>query len=89
MLAGILVLKTGGLEAGIAAHVVNNVVAYCYAVLSGTVVATHAITEIGWVELAWSLAGFGAFAAAAIWIARRMRVATTTPGVRFGGPAEV
>ena len=89
VLAGVLVVKTGGLEAGIAAHVVNNVVAYGYAVLSGTVVATHAITEIGWVELVWSLVGFGAFAAAAIWIARRMRVATTTPGVRFGGPAEV
>ena len=89
VLAGVLVVMTGGLEAGIAAHVVNNVVAYGYAVLSGTVVATHAITEIGWAELAWSLAGFSAFAAAAIWIARRLRVATTTPGVRFGGPAEV
>ncbi|HSK32768.1 MAG TPA: CPBP family intramembrane glutamic endopeptidase [Propionicimonas sp.] len=89
VLAGVLVVKTGGLEAGIAAHVVNNVVAYGYAVLSGTVVATHAVTEIGWLELAWTLAGFGAFAAVTIWIARRMRVATTTPGVRFGGPAEV
>jgi len=89
ILAGVLVVKTGGLEAGIAAHVVNNVVAYGYAVLSGTVVATHAVTEIGWVELAWSLAGFGAFAAVAVWIARRMQVAITTPGVRFGGPAEV
>ena len=89
VLAGVLVVKTGGLEAGIAAHVVNNVVAYGYAVLSGTVVATHAVSEIAWSELAWSLAGFGAFAAAAIWIARRMRVATTTPGVRFGGRGEV
>ncbi len=89
VLAGVLVVKTGGLEAGIAAHIVNNVVAYGYAVLSGTVVATHAVTEIGWSELGWSLVGFAGFAAAAIWIARRMRVATTTPGVRFGGPAEV
>ncbi|MGV8910440.1 MAG: CPBP family intramembrane glutamic endopeptidase [Propionicimonas sp.] len=89
VLAGVLVVKTGGLEAGIAAHVVNNVVAYSYAVLSGTVVATHAITEIGWPELVWSLFGFAAFAAAAIWIARRMRVATVTPGVRFGGRGEV
>lgn len=89
VLAGVLVVKTGGLEAGIAAHVVNNVVAYGYAVLSGTVVATHAVTEIDWLELVWSLAGFGAFAALAIWIARRMQVATTTPGVRFGGPGEV
>lgn len=89
VLAGVLVVKTGGLEAGIAAHIVNNVVAYTYAVLSGTVVATHSITEIGWPELVWSLVGFAGFAAAAIWIARRMRVATTTPGVRFGGPAEV
>lgn len=89
ILAGILVVKTGGLEAGIAAHVVNNVVAYGYAVWAGNVAELRAITEIGWVELAWSLVGFAAFAAVAIWIARRMRVATTTPGVRFVGPAEV
>ncbi len=89
VLAGVLVVRTGGLEAAIAAHVVNNVVAYGYAVVSGTVAEVHAVNEIGWVELGWSLAGFAGFAAIAVWIARRMAVATTTPGVRFGGPDEV
>lgn len=89
VLAGLLVVKTGGLEAAIAAHVVNNVVAYGYAVWSGSVAELHAVAEIGWAELAWSLAGFAGFAAVAIWVARRMQVATTTPGTRFVGPAEV
>lgn len=89
VLAGYLVLKTGGLEAGIAAHVVNNVVAYGYATLSGGVAAVHAVSQIGWVDLAWSLFGFALFAAVAIWISGRMKLATTTPGVRFGSADEV
>lgn len=84
LIAGWLVLKTGGLEAAIAAHVVNNVVAFGYAALSGTMVATRTVTEASWVELLWNLAGFGAFAVAAIWLAKRMKLATTTPAVPFG-----
>ena len=89
ILAGWLVLKTGGLEAGIAAHVVNNVVAYGYAALSGGVAALHAVSQIGWADLAWSLFGFAAFTAVAIWLGARMKLATVTPGVRFGGVGEV
>lgn len=89
ILAGVLVVKTGGLEAGIAAHVVNNVLAYGYAVASGQVAEVHAQTQIGWIDLAWGLAGFAAFAAVAVGIARRMKVATTTPKARFVGVAPV
>mgnify|MGYP000853102021 CR=1 FL=1 len=89
VLAGWLVVRTGGLEAGIAAHVANNVIAFGWAALSGTMVATRTATTTTWAELAWSLAAFAAFAAVAIVLARRMRVATTTPGVRFGGESEV
>jgi hypothetical protein len=84
LVAGWLVIKTGGLEAGIAAHVVNNVVAFGYAALSGTMVATRTVSEATWPDLVWSLVGFGAFAAAAIWLAKRLNLATTTPAPRFG-----
>lgn len=89
LLAGFLVLRTGGLEAGIAAHVVNNVVAFGYAALSGTVAELKAVRTVTWAESAWSLAGYVAFTAVAVWVGRRMRVAATTPMRRFGGAGEV
>ncbi|MGC3993621.1 MAG: CPBP family intramembrane metalloprotease [Propionicimonas sp.] len=89
VLAGWLVVKTGGLEAGIAAHVANNVIAFGWAALSGTMVATRTTTTTTWLELAVSLAGFAAFAALAVVIAGRMKVATATPGVRFVATDEV
>lgn len=89
VVAGWLVVKTGGLEAGIAAHVANNVIAFGWAALSGTMTATRTTTTTTWAELGWSLAAFAAFAAIAVWIATRMRLATATPGTRFVGGDEV
>jgi membrane protease YdiL (CAAX protease family) len=85
LIAGWLVMKTGGLEAGIAAHVVNNVVAFGYANISGTMVATRTVTTASWAELAWNLAGFAVFAVAAIWISRRMNLSTRTPASSLAG----
>lgn len=79
LIAGWLVVKTGGLEAGIAAHVVNNVVAFGYAAVSGTMAETRAVTQASWPELLWNLAGFAAFAAVATLLAKRMKLATRTP----------
>ncbi len=89
LLAGLLVLRTGGLEAGIAAHVVNNVVAFGYAALSGTVEELKAVRTVSWVESGWSLAGYVAFTLVALWIAGRMKVARTTPPGRFGARSVV
>jgi uncharacterized protein len=83
LFAGWLVVKTGGLEASIAAHVVNNVITFGYAALSGTVVATYQVRSVGWLELVIVLVSFGAFSVVAIWLARRMNLATTTPASRF------
>lgn len=89
VLAGWLAVRTGGLEAGIAAHVANNVIAFGWAALSGTVTLARTTTTTTWAELGWAMAGFVGFALVALWIARRMRVATRTPGARFGGADEV
>lgn len=83
VLAGVLVVKTGGLEAAIAAHTVNNVFAFVYAGLTSTIAEVKATQVIGWSEAAWDLAGFAAYTLAAIWVARRMRAATATPGPRL------
>ena len=80
LLAGWLVLRTGGLEAGIAAHIINNLFAFGYALFTGGVAATKAISEITWGKAAFDVGGFAAFALVAVWLGRRFNLATTTPG---------
>jgi membrane protease YdiL (CAAX protease family) len=79
LVAGVLVLRTGGLEAGIAAHVVNNVFAFTWAGLTSSIAAVKATQVIGWAEAAWDVAGFAVFALVALLLGRRMNLAATTP----------
>ncbi len=79
LVAGWLVLRTGGLEAGIAAHIVNNLFAFGYALFTGGVAATKAISEITWSKAAFDIAGFALFALVAVWLGSRFNLATTTP----------
>jgi membrane protease YdiL (CAAX protease family) len=79
ILAGALVWATGGLEAAVAAHVVNNVFAFGYAVLESSVAEVKAIQEIGWIDALFDVGGFAAYTGLALLIARRLRVATLTP----------
>ena len=79
LIAGALVVVTGGLEAGIAAHIVNNIAAYVYAMFSTSVAELKKVTAITWADAAWDIAGFAAFAAAAWWVGTRLRLATRTP----------
>ena len=79
LLAGTLVLVTGGLEAGIAAHVVNNIFAFGYAALMGGVATARGVTTITWAGAGWDLLGFALFGAVAWWLGRRFNLATTTP----------
>lgn len=79
LVVGFLVWRTGGLEAAIGAHVVNNVFAFGYGIFTGGVAATKATSAIGWDKAFFDVLGFALFALAAWWVGRRMRVATTTP----------
>jgi CAAX protease family protein len=65
LLAGVLVWRTGGLEAGIAAHIVNNVFAYTIAGLTSSIAALKAVREISWLDAAFDVGGFALFAALA------------------------
>ena len=82
VLVGILVVKTGGLEAAIGAHVVNNVLAFGYAGLYSTIAQVKATQTIGWIDLAWDIGGFGTYTVLAILIGNRLKLATTTPGIK-------
>jgi membrane protease YdiL (CAAX protease family) len=79
LLAGALVVLTGGLEAGIAAHVVNNLCSFGYAALGSSVAAAIAVTQITWLELVLPLAGFAACGALAVLIGRKLQIAVVTP----------
>lgn len=48
LLAGLLVWRTGGLEAGIAIHIVNNWVAFGLAIVTGTLTDVRTTTAVGW-----------------------------------------
>lgn len=79
LVMGALVIATGGVEAAIGAHIVNNVGAFGYAAFTASVAEARAVTEITWVKAGWDIAGFALFALVAWWIGRRLRVATATP----------
>jgi uncharacterized protein len=76
LLAGLLVWRTGGLEAGIAAHVINNVFAYLIAGLTTSVATLRAIQGISWVDAAFDLGGFALFAILAYALSRLMKLRT-------------
>ena len=62
LLAAILVWKTGGLEASIAAHVVNNVFAYGIAGVTTSIAALKATRELTWLDAAFDVGGYALFA---------------------------
>lgn len=79
MLAGILVVATGGLEAAVAAHVVNNLFAFGYAAVESSVAEARALQEVGWLDAAFDVGGYALFAVVALGVGRRMNLATRTP----------
>jgi len=78
-LLGALVVMTGGLEAGIAMHAVNNIFAFGYPVLSGTLADARAISGVTWGMAGVNILAYAVIAALAYLIGRAMKVAVTTP----------
>ena len=78
VLAGWLVVRTGGLEAGIAAHVANNVSSFGLAALTASVAQVKAISEVTWIAAAWDVGRFGLFTVLIVLLARRWKPATAT-----------
>ncbi len=78
LIAGLLVVRTGGLEAPIAAHVTNNLLAFGAAVLTSSVAEIRSVQTIGWLETARDLTVYGAFTVLALLVAVRMRVPRLT-----------
>ena len=78
--AGGLVIFTGGIEAGLAMHVVNNVVVLGAAAATGTITQTLGTSEASWSLVVIDLAQFVVYAGLVVLMCRRMRPQRLTAG---------
>jgi CAAX protease family protein len=74
VIAGYLVVRTGGLEAGIAMHAANNVVTFVFAALTNSVSDSLQATDAPVALVIVDVLKFSVFAAAALWLARRQQL---------------
>lgn len=78
MVVGWLVVRTGGLEAGIAAHITNNVFSFLLAGLTGSIAGVRQVTEVGWLKSFSDVITFAVIAVLAAVLARWMKVPDRT-----------
>ena len=72
--AGWLTWRTGGLEAAIAVHIVNNLLAFVTGIATG---ADPAAADVGWVSFATSVLLLGGYCLAVEYVLRRRPIART------------
>jgi membrane protease YdiL (CAAX protease family) len=78
IVAAVLTLRTGGLEAAIAFHVVNNMIILMLASAAGALEPSLTISDASWGVVAIDVLGMLLFAAGALWLARRLGLDTRT-----------
>jgi uncharacterized protein len=74
LMAGYVVLKTGGLEAGIALHVWNNLVAFGFALFLSDIDDVLNVTEVSWWNIPLTITQNGVFLVLVLLVARRMGI---------------
>jgi len=77
-IAGWLVLRTGGLEAGIAMHILNNFLAFGFALTFSDLSESLNVSEVGWGNIPLTLVQAGTFALLVLFVAKKMNLANTT-----------
>ncbi|HET7358411.1 MAG TPA: CPBP family intramembrane glutamic endopeptidase [Nocardioidaceae bacterium] len=77
-IAAWLVTRTGGLEAGIAMHVLNNFLAFGLALSFGNITDTLNVSQVGWSNIALTLTQSGVYALLVLWLAKKMNLRTRT-----------
>ena len=78
VVAGWLVIRTGGLEAAIALHVLNNFLAFGLALLFGDINSTLDIPDVSWWNVPVTLTQSLVYAALVAWVAKKMQLQRTT-----------
>ena len=88
VIAAWLVIRTGGLEAGIALHVLNNFLAFGLALSYGDLSETLNVTQASWWNIVLTITQSAVYAALVLYVARRMGLQTLTRPPSSGpGPA--
>jgi uncharacterized protein len=78
LIAAWLVVRTGGLEAGIALHVLNNFLAFGLALTFGDISETLNVSEVSWWNIVLTLTQSTVYAGLVLLVARRMDLQTRT-----------
>jgi hypothetical protein len=78
LIAGWLVCRTGGLEAGIALHVLNNFLAFGLALSYGDLSETLNVTAASWWNIVLTVTQSGVYVGLVLLVARRMGLQTRT-----------
>lgn len=78
LMAGLAVILFGGLEAGIALHIVNNVVAFGVAIAYNQLGEALDVTEVSWWQIPVTVAQNGVFLLLALVAARHLRLSRRT-----------
>jgi membrane protease YdiL (CAAX protease family) len=82
LMAGYVVYRTGGLEAGIALHIWNNLVAFGFALLLGDIDDSLNVTEISWWNIPLTITQNGVYLLLVLLVARKMGLGNrSTPPV--------
>ncbi len=78
VMAGLTVVLVGGLEAGIALHILNNLLAFGLAIFFGDLQGALEVTEVSWWQLPVTLVQNGVFLVLVLLVARKMGLRSTT-----------
>jgi len=78
LMAGLVVILVGGLEAGIALHILNNLVAFGVAIAYDQLDSTLTVSEASWWQIPITLVQNGIFLLLVVWLARRMGLRNKT-----------
>ena len=80
LMAGLVVILVGGLEAGIALHILNNLLAFAVAIFFGDLQGALTVSEVSWWQLPVTVVQNGVFLVLVLLVARRMGLSVrTTP----------
>jgi membrane protease YdiL (CAAX protease family) len=88
LIVGWLVIRTGGLEAGIAMHILNNFLAFGFALLFSDLSSSLNVREVGWENIPVTLTQAVTYAALTLLVARRMNLQRRTAPPMGGRSSE-
>ncbi|MEU4423613.1 CPBP family glutamic-type intramembrane protease [Actinoplanes sp. NPDC024001] len=88
VVAGWLTVRTGGLEAAIALHVMNNLVSSVVAAAYGELGMDQTAADMPWQMAVADVPVLLGYAAVILWLARRRNLATLSPATPFQVPTQ-